>query len=78
MLDAKGNQGTWEDYEQRRIKHTQPLQLLANQWAIVYTGRDYDSANSLFENMNKAAGGFGIQVQDPQWIEVPAKGRVGP
>ena len=79
VLDSTGNQGTWEDYENRRIKHTQPLKLLANQWVIVYTGRDYDSANSLLENMKRAAGGFGILVQDPQWIEVPAEGgRVGP
>jgi len=39
--------------------------LKANRWAIIYSARDYENANILFENLSKAGNAFGIQVQDP-------------
>jgi hypothetical protein len=47
------------------------MQLLKGQWAIVYGTKEYDQANALLENLTKAAGGFGIKVEEPQWVEVP-------
>jgi hypothetical protein len=47
------------------------MHLQKNNWAIVYGSKDYDLANVLFENLLKAAGGFGIKVEEPQWVEVP-------
>lgn len=36
VLDPKGNQRDWSEYEGRRFPHTEPLQLKKNTWAIVY------------------------------------------
>ncbi len=62
---------SWNDYEQRRFKHTEPAQLLKGKWTIVYGKREYEQANALFENLQKAAGAYGVRVEEPQWVEVP-------
>lgn len=46
------------------------MRLDNNSWALVYTKRDFDNANTLTEWMGKAAGGFGISIGEPQWVEV--------
>jgi len=45
--------------------------LRKNSWAIVYGQREYNNANDLFTNLQKAAGIFGVTVEEPQWVEVP-------
>jgi len=47
------------------------LNLPNNSWAVVYSNRDTENANSLFDNMCKASGIFGIKVGEPQWVEAP-------
>lgn len=51
VLDPKGNPRDFNEYEQRRFHHSQPLELKANCWSIIYSKRDYEIANSLFDNM---------------------------
>jgi len=45
--------------------------LLENKWAIVYGVREYDQANALFDNLQRAAGAYGVRIEQPQWVEVP-------
>lgn len=71
ILDPQNNVRSWNDYEQRRFKHTEPAQLLKGKWTIVYGKREYEQANALFENLQKAAGAYGVRVEEPQWVEVP-------
>lgn len=71
ILDPQNNVRSWNDYEQRRFKHTEPAQLLKGKWTIVYGKREYEQANALFENLQKAAGAYGVKVEEPQWVEVP-------
>lgn len=37
---------------------------------MIYGEKDYDAANALLATMRKAAGGFGIRVDEPQYVEV--------
>ena len=62
VLDPKNQPRAWQEYEQKRFPHAQPLFLEANKWAIVYCDRDFNSANQLYETMDKASGAFGIKV----------------
>lgn len=76
VLDPRGSQRSWEEYEGKKFFHTQPLDLANNTWAVVYSQRDFDYANALVDGMRKACGIFGVKVGEPQWIEVPS-GRPG-
>lgn len=69
VLDPSNKPRSWEEYEGRRFHHTQPLELGSQKWAIIYSERDYDGANTLYEMMGKACGGFGIKVGEPQWVQ---------
>jgi hypothetical protein len=51
ILDPRGDQRSWGDYEGRKFKHTEPVQLLKGKWTIVYGKREYEQANALFENL---------------------------
>ena len=51
----------------------QPVTLKNEKWAIVYDEEDYEDANLLFELLMLASERFGILVEPPQWIEVPAR-----
>lgn len=44
---------------------------MKNKWTIVYGQREYEQANALYENLSKAAGAYGVRVEEPQWVEVP-------
>jgi aubergine len=70
ILDPQNNQRTWGDYEGRKFKHTEPVQLLKGKWTIVYGKREYEQANALYENLQKASGAYGVRVEEPQWVEV--------
>ena len=70
ILDPRGDVRSWGDYEGRKFKHIEPAQLLKGKWAIVYGTREYDQANALFENLQKASGAYGVRVEEPQWVEV--------
>ena len=71
VLDPNGNERQWFEYEGKKFQHTEPIQLKKNSWAIVYGQREYNNANDLFTNLQKAAGIFGVTVEEPQWVEVP-------
>jgi hypothetical protein len=60
----------WSAYEKRQVMHTQPINLKKETWALVYSQRDYESANNLVTMMRKASGGFGIKVDEPQYVEL--------
>jgi hypothetical protein len=49
----------------------QPVNLKRETWALIYAKRDFDNANTLYEMMGKASGGFGIRVEDPFYVELP-------
>ena len=61
----------WSAYEKKEVKHAQPINLRRETWAIVYGSKDSDLANDLLALMQKAAGGLGIRVDEPQWVELP-------
>ena len=53
------------------MKHSQPLNLQSNAWAIVYSKKSFNDANTLLDMLYKASGAFGVQIGDPQWVECP-------
>lgn len=65
ILDPQNNVRTWNDYEGRKFKHTEPAQLTKGKWAIVYGQREFDQANALFDNLQRAAGAYGVRVDEP-------------
>jgi hypothetical protein len=71
VLDPMNNLRDWTEYIERKFNHTEPVQLLANQWAIVYESYALEAANALYENLSTISGYFGIIVEEPQWVEVP-------
>ncbi len=71
ILDPRNQERSWQDYEGKKFPHSQPLKLLKNQWSIVYGSREYEQANILYENLQKASNIFGVKVEEPQWVEVP-------
>jgi hypothetical protein len=52
-------------YESKKIPHSQPVNLKNNRWALVYSNKNFNDANILFEMMGKAQGAFGIRVEEP-------------
>ena len=55
VLDPRNsNLRNWDEYENKKFPHTQPLKLDNNQWAVVYTNRDTDGANTLVDMMRRA------------------------
>ena len=73
IIDQGNKTRSFEDYEKRKVKHVQPVQLKKNEWAMAYD--DFDSAKYLWEGMIDAAGAFGIKVEEPKWIEIPYKSK---
>jgi len=71
ILDPRNQERSWQDYEGKKFPHSQPLKLLKDQWSIVYGSREYEQANILYENLQKASNIFGVKVEEPQWVEVP-------
>jgi len=69
VLDPRGSARSWEEYEGKKFQHTQPLHLAKGAWAVVYSKKDYEHANTLYESMAKACGIFGIKVEEPVWCE---------
>lgn len=61
----------WSAYEKREVKHAQPINLKKESWALVYGNKDFNNANTLLAQMQKASAGFGIRVDEPQWVELP-------
>ena len=40
-------------------------------WVCFYEKSDYDNADYLNKTLSKAAGGYGLQIDEPQWVEMP-------
>nr|AEX87970.1 Otiwi8 [Sterkiella histriomuscorum] len=70
IVDKQKGTLNWSNYENRGVLHAQPIELKKETWALVYANRDYDSANNLVEMMTKASRGFGIRVEQPQYVEI--------
>lgn len=47
----------FEDYEAKAFYHTEPIQLLFEKWAFVYSGdqEQYEYANKLIDNLKNAS-----------------------
>ncbi len=61
----------FSEYEQRKLEHSQPVDLKRNSWVLVYCNKDFDAANMLYEGLTKVAAQFGIKIDEPQYIECP-------
>lgn len=70
LVDLKGSEHRWEAFERRVYKHLEPLQLLKEQWLVVYGEEEFNSANIAYEGMARAGKGFGINISDPDWLEL--------
>jgi hypothetical protein len=73
MLVTDRGRANWDDYTFRKVKHVEPVQLTQDSWTLIYSESDYDRANKVVDNMKQASGSFGIKVQEPEYIEVPAQ-----
>lgn len=55
----------------RNLPIQNPSQALQqNKWTIVYERKHYDQANGVFETLRSASVKIGIQVEQPNWIEL--------
>ena len=54
VLDDRNRPCDWNDYESGKIRHTQPIQMRNNTWAMVYAGYDFNLTTNCFEMMQKA------------------------
>ena len=41
-----------------------------DRWAMIYSPFDFDLTTNCYQMLQKAQGRFGIQVDEPQWIEL--------
>jgi hypothetical protein len=70
LLTVRGKV-TWEEYTgDRKIHVVEPVKLESNRWLMMYGEEDFDRANQCLKMMKKASSSFGLQVNDPQFIEV--------
>ncbi|TNV84199.1 hypothetical protein FGO68_gene5845 [Halteria grandinella] len=69
VIDPQNKVRRWADYERNQFKHSEPLYLKKDGWALVYGQRDFDNANALFSSLQEASRIFGIVVEEPQWVE---------
>jgi len=53
---------SWDDYNFRKIKHSQPIQLKQETWCLVHGENDGELASDALENMEKACRAMGIVV----------------
>lgn len=44
--------------------------MLKEQWLVVYGEEEFNSANIAYEGMARAGKGFGINISDPDWLEL--------
>lgn len=70
VLDEKNNSVPFEAYSGGQIKHTQPLQMRKDRWAMIYSPYDFEITTNCYEMLQKAQGRFGIRVEEPQWVEL--------
>lgn len=73
MLEHGKQTTTWDAYTNRKIKHSDPVFLKKDTWAIVHSENNYDEASDCFEKMQEASKSFGITVAEPKWFEVDGK-----
>lgn len=80
-LNYQNQNRTWDDYERRRIKHSQPITLKRESWTLVYGARAFNDANKVLDMMRQAGSSMGITTEDPEFVEMPDslvnKGRRG-
>ncbi len=69
LIAAKG-EATFEDYQRGRLPVSQPVQFKKETWAIVYSEKEYNNANTVSQMLEEAKQGYGIEVETPQWVEV--------
>ena len=42
------------------MKHLEPINLKRNAWAIVYSSKSFNDANTLLDMLGRASGAFGV------------------
>jgi hypothetical protein len=52
----------WDDYANRKVKHSDPVQLNEEKWTLIYSAYDYERANKMIDMMKQASSSFGIRV----------------
>lgn len=70
IYDKKNLAKPFTDFESKKVLPTEPVTLLENQWAIVYASSSLDEVKSILSNLKSASSPFGMQVEDPLFIEV--------
>ena len=58
----------------KAIKTNKPFELLSKKdmtkWLCLYRKSNYDDAEYLYNSLNKASGGYGLAVSEPEWGEM--------
>lgn len=77
VLDPKGKPTNFESYQKGRIQLSQPVEFKKDQWAILYSKRDFNHADKVYNSLYEARDGYGILVEEPQWVEIPGTDKAG-
>eukprot|EP00355_Strombidium_rassoulzadegani_P002716 CAMPEP_0168613156 /NCGR_PEP_ID=MMETSP0449_2-20121227/3304_1 /TAXON_ID=1082188 /ORGANISM="Strombidium rassoulzadegani, Strain ras09" /LENGTH=233 /DNA_ID=CAMNT_0008653777 /DNA_START=131 /DNA_END=832 /DNA_ORIENTATION=- len=61
-----------DDYYKTRVPNSQPLNCEHEKWAMVYHTRDYDLANQVISQFQRASKALGMRFNgDPFFLEIP-------
>ena len=44
--------------------------MLKDQWLVVYCEKEFNSTTIVYEGMQKAGKAFGINISEPDWLEL--------
>jgi hypothetical protein len=73
ILNSETNKATEIlDKSSYSMPYLEPMTLKKQKWAIIYDADDYDDANMLFECFILAGNKYGVQVEEPIWLEIPS------
>ena len=71
IIDNQNKAQNWESYAKNQIKHSQPANFKADTWALIYSKKNFDDANLLYEQLSKYSVPLGVKLGEPQWVECP-------
>eukprot|EP00347_Sterkiella_histriomuscorum_P023353 403334969 len=63
----------WPYNKQSEKQFLQQIDLKYEKWAIIYAFKDFTFASILVHFLNKASKGFGITIEEPQFVEIGRK-----
>jgi hypothetical protein len=49
VLDDRGNAVDFKEYSDGRVRHTQPIQMGRERWAMIYSPFDFDLTTNCFQ-----------------------------